>query len=307
VARLSRQTREIIKTVVVVVIIALLLFFYTIYPLNRVKAMWGRTGIDSFKVDPKNLPANDPGAFVAADLTADSFRVESDGATSLAGLFLRTDKASPPRGTIVLIHAEREDRTALVGLAGQLLDSGFNVVVYDQRASGLSTAKYHGDGQVEAGDLEAVIGHLGVHQQLVPPMVAVGWKLGADAALAAAQDEKRINGVVAIEPYLTSHRMVDALKEQYGAFWFPLYRSTIWFWFNIRSGYGAPYRDLKDIQPAACRTLLMVAETDRASSEVQAVVRLSGDTISVVPFTSEQTKLGEQIVGLAAGLAEKRK
>ena len=295
-ARLSRQTREIIKTVAVVVIIALLLFFYTIYPLNRVKAMWGRTGIDSFKVDLKSLPANDPGAFVAAGLMADSFRVESDGATSLAGLFLHTDKASPPRGTIVLIHAERSDRTALVGLAGQLLDSGFNVVVYDQRASGLSTAKYHGDGQVEAGDLEAVIGHLGVHQQLDPPVVAVGWKLGADAALAAAQDEKRINGVVAIEPYLTSHRMVDALKEQYHAYWFPLYRSTIWFWFNIRSGYGAPYRDLKDIQPTACRTLLMVAEADRAPLEVQKIEGLSGSGVTTALLPPTENKLAAEIV-----------
>ncbi len=302
-ARLSRQTREIIKTVVVVVILALLLFFYTIYPLNRVKAMWGRSDIDTFKVDLKHLPANDPGVFVAAGLAADSFRVESDGATSLAGLFLRTGKASTPRGTIVLIHAERSDRTAMVGLASQILDSGFNVVVYDQRASGFSTAKYHGDGQVEAGDLEAVIGHLGVHQQLVPPVVAVGWKLGADAALAAAQDEKRINAVMAIEPYLTDHRMVDALKEQYRSYWFPLYRSTIWFWFNIRSGYGAPYRDLKDIQPAACRTLLMVGEADRASSEVQRIQELSGEAVTIALLPSAENKLAADIVTLAMQLS----
>ena len=49
--KLSRQTREIINIVIFLVVVGLLLTFYVIYPLNRTKAIMGRTGLDDYDTD----------------------------------------------------------------------------------------------------------------------------------------------------------------------------------------------------------------------------------------------------------------
>ena len=298
-ARLSRQTKEIIKTVAVVLLIALILIVYMIYPLNRVKAMWGRSDIDTYRATLKDLPMNDPAAFTALGLVADTFRVESDGATSIAGVFLHDSAKVASRGTFVLVPSERTDRSSLAPLSRALVDSGFAVVTYDQRATGSSTGKYHADGPVESGDLEALIGHLGVHNQLAPPVIVAGWKLGADAALLAATEEKRISAVLAVEPYLSSRRVIDTYRREFGGYWFPLYRTTTWFWFNIRTGYGAAYRDDAEVKAVACRTILMIPDTDRQSPEIEAITRLSGNALTSMPLPADQNKLTELLVTLA--------
>jgi pimeloyl-ACP methyl ester carboxylesterase len=303
VTRLSRQTRETIKTIAVLLLIAFLLFLYMIYPLSRVKAMWGRRDIDSYNLDLKHLPANDPSASVAAGMTADTFRVESDGKTSLAVLILAPLDRRTPRGTIALVHGERADRNAVIPLAKELTDSGFAVVAYDQRASGLSSGKYHGDGQIEAADVEAIVGHLGVRNQLVAPVIVVGWKLGADAAIFSSGDETRISGVVAIEPYLTSQRQIDAYRVEFGAWWFPLYRTIIWFWFNIRSGYGASYFDTDEIKPTRCKTVILTAESDQNSEAVQRIGRISGSNVRIGTLSGDRNKLAGAIVSLANELS----
>lgn len=302
-ARLSRQTRETIKTIAVLLVVAFLLYLYMIYPLSRVKAMWGRKDIDSYKLDLKHLPANDPSAFAGVGMTVDTFRVESDGKTSLAGLILPLTVGHTPRGTIVLIHSERTERSSLVPITKDLIDSGFMVVAYDQRASGLSSGKYHGDGQIEAADLDAVLGHLGLRSQLAPPVIVVGWKLGGDAAIFSAGEETRINGIVAIEPYLTSRRQVDAYRVETSSWWFPLYRTIIWFWFNIRSGYGAGYTDTDAIKPVSCRTIVITSTEDQNSEAVQTIRDLSGSKVTIVSLEDVRNKLAPAIVSLASNLA----
>ncbi len=91
----------------------------------------------------------------------DTFRVDADGLTSLACVYLGpvSDAGAPvaPKGTAILLHDESQDRNAMLPLTGALLDSGFAVCLYDQRASGRSTGAYHSDGEYEAADLSEVI------------------------------------------------------------------------------------------------------------------------------------------------------
>ena len=296
-ARLSRQTKEIIKTTVVLLLVAALLYLYMIYPLNRVKAMWGRKDIDTYKLDLKQLPPNDRSAFDTAGVAIDTFRVESDGSTSLAGIFLRPEKTTALRGTVVLVPDERSERQSLAPLAKQFIDSGFSVVAYDQRATGLSSGKYHGDGEIESGDLDAIIGHLGVRNHLTPPVVVIGWKLGGDAAICAARDEKRISGVVAIEPYLTSRRQVDAYRVETGTWWVPLYRTVTWFWYNIRSGYGASFLEADELKPVGCRTIIITS--DQSSPAMQKLSQDSGRYLALQPPFVDRNKL----VGLVASFS----
>lgn len=298
-ARLSRQVKEAIKIAASVIVIGALLFFYWVYPLNRAKVMWGRSDLDTYNPDSTSLLMNDPSAFSTPPTVVDTFRAESDGSTSLACLYLHRPDNAPLRGTVLLLHSDRTDRNSLSSVAAQLSDSGFGVVVYDQRASGRSTGSYHGDGRMEAADLEAVIGHLGLHDQLTPPVIVAGWKIGADAALVAATEERRISAVLAVEPYLSSSQLVDSYQAEFSTWWFPLYHTTIWFWFNARSSYGLDYIDPDVVPPVAGRTVLMIAEERRQSPEILTLSAKSGTRLTVAPVTADQNELVETILALA--------
>jgi len=255
-ARISRQVREIINIVLFFVIVGVVITAYVIYPLNRTKNTMGRADIDEYNFD--SLPANDPSPFFGAGLAADTFSLEININTTLACLYIEpTDSAlDTPLGTVFLLNNQRKDRNSLLPLAQRLADSGYAVVAYDQRASGLSSGKYHGEGFYEANDLGEIIPYLVLRERIYPPVAVVGFSLGADAALLAPLDEERIDMAAAINPYLTTMRYQNMLKEEHGTLWFPFFRTVMWWWYNMRSGYAAPYRKIDDIKPVACRTLL---------------------------------------------------
>ncbi len=273
-ARLSRQTRENIKIAVVLIVAALLIFTYVIYPLNRTKALMGRDNIDSYQATP--LPQNDPSAFVAVGLKPDTFRIETDGLTNIACLRLSpADNSKPVRGLVIAIPSERQDRNSLAPLVKDLVDSGFAVVTYDQRASGLSTGRYHGDGQYEANDVEAIIAELDIRKQIHHPLVVVGFAAGADAGLLASLEEKRIDDVLAVNPYLTTTRLLDQLRSKYNTFWFPFFRTIIWWWYDIRSSYAMSYRETEDLKAVGCRTILSTDASTETGSDIQRLKSIS--------------------------------
>lgn len=301
-ARISRQTREIIKIVIFFVVVGLILTFYVIYPLNRTKALMGRSDIDDFRTD--SLPANDPALYIEAGLNPDTFRLEIDKITTLAGLYiepavdsLKTDTPFVPKGTVILLHDERLNRNSMIPLAKSLSDSGFIVVVYDQRACGLSSGSYRGEGFYEANDLEEIIPYLELRQKIHQPLSVVGFSVGADAALLAAVDEKRIEKVVAIDPYLTTIRYQNILKAEHGTLWIPFFRTVMWWWYDLRSGYAAPYRTLDNLQPVACPTLLMVGSDQMEVSEIVKIKELSeANSLVLKPTPVDETAFFNEII-----------
>ena len=300
-AKISRQTREIINIVLFFVVVGLLLTFYVIYPLNRTKALMGRADIDDFNYD--SLPPNDPALFVEAGLTADTFRTEIDITTTLAGLYIEpaADSLNPetrktPKGTVFLVPDERLDRNSMIPLTKMFSDSGFAVVTYDQRASGLSSGKYHGEGFYEANDLEELIPYLELRGRINHPLTVIGYSLGADAALLAAAEEKRIDKVVAVNPYLTTIRYQNMTKEEHGTLWMPFFRTIMRWWFNMRSGYAAPYREIDDIQPAACPTLMLVDGDRMDAPENARIKELSGDSFVLKQRPDDDSVLFNDII-----------
>lgn len=255
-ARLSRATRETIKTILVILAVLVIVLVYLVYPLNRTKAFMGRPEIDGQPADTLLLP-NDLTSFAAAGLPADSMRIEADGLTKLAAAYIpSTDSVA--RGLAILIPSEQQDRTHLLDLAKAFRDSGFAIATYDQRATGSSSGEYHSDGQLEMADLEAVIAHLEIHGQIAHPLIVVGYNAGGDAALLTSIEEKRIDALAAIEPYLTTDRMIDALREKKSLIWFPLYRTMFWWWYNIRSNSAAAYREIGDLKAPSAPAILVV-------------------------------------------------
>ncbi|MDH3892783.1 MAG: alpha/beta hydrolase [candidate division Zixibacteria bacterium] len=277
--KLSKQTREIINMVIFVLVAALLFVTYVIYPLNRTKAVMGRDNVDDYYED--SLEINDPAAWIDSGLIADSFTVEADGLTTLACLYVLPDSAVHDSilGTVFFLHHDNADRDSMLSLARQMSTAGYSVVAYDQRAAGRSTGQYHGEGQYEATDLEEVIRWLDLRKKIHHPLAIVGFGLGGDAAILVAREDARIDKVMAVNPYLTSERMLRMLKDRHDTYWFPFYYTMMWWWYGIRSGYAAPYREIEAVEAVACQTLLLTGSESGDDPEVVILQELSSDEL----------------------------
>ncbi len=299
-ARISRQTRETIKTILFLLVVAILILTYVVYPLNRSKALMGREDIDILKAD--SLYTNDPTPFSSIGFQVDSLRVESDGVAKLALLTITKSTSPPekPRGTVIVIPDERQNRSSIVSLAQDLIDARFAVITYDQRASGLTTGHFHSDGQLEAQDLEAVIAYFEIRGQIHHPLIVLGFRAGGDAAMMAEAEEKRIDGVIAVNPYLTTQRMLDKLVAEFGTYRFPFHRTTLWWWYGIRSGYALTARDVEDIVAVSAPTHLYLDSSSLNDQEVLKLAQLSGpEHLTISPVTTGNRELVAAVVLLA--------
>jgi hypothetical protein len=297
-ARLSRATRETIQTISVIVLVLILILVYVVYPLNRSKAFFGRKDVDNY--GPKTAIANDPTPFVQAGLKADTVKMESDGLTSLACVALGTGRQTTDsaRGMVIVAMDDELDRIKAAPVAAALVDSGFTVWAYDQRGVGASTGSYHSDGQLEAQDIEALVSYLELHGRLRHPLVVVGRGVGADAAMLAPTEEKRIDGVVAIEPYLTTTRMVAELRKQHGLIWFPFWEPTVWWWYKTRSGYVIEPRTMAEIKGLTTRTVLATANA--GSPELAALKQgTSPELLRVISVPGTDMELVQAVLSLA--------
>ena len=309
--KISRQTREIINTIIFLLIVAAVIVIFIVYPLNRTKAMMARPNADDYHSD--SLLANDVSAWYEAGLVPDTFSVEADGLTTLAGLYLPPGEAiidstgdsivvvrtpaDTTLGTVILIPAATETRDSLIWLAQALLQENFAVISYDQRASGCSSGKYHGDGHYEANDLQTLIAWLDMRGRLQHPVTVIGFALGGDAAMLAGLEETRMDRVVAIEPYLTTMRLQDVLKERHGTYWIPFFRTLMWWWYEIRSSYAAPYRKIEDIKAVVLPTFVLAPPAVLESEEFVKLKEISdANLLTTAPLTAHPRELAEQFL-----------
>ena len=274
-ARTYNQTVETIKIIIFLSTIGFLLAAYAIYPLNKIKTISARENVDEY--NPDSVATNSALPFFEAGLTADTFSVESGQQIIIQGLYCdRANLDDSAKGTVLLLHKDLSDRTQFIEQAKVLSASGYQVVLYDQRASGFTTGKYRGDGRQEASDLTEVLRYLNIRGRLFLPVTVVGFQLVADAEILSAP-EGWINKLVLINPYLTSQRMQNILKEQYDLYWFPFYRTTMWYWFQIRSNYETPYRKIEDIKAVKLPTLMFINEKYADDAELLRYTELADE------------------------------
>lgn len=284
-ARLSKQTKEIINIVLFFLTVGLLVTFYWIYPLGRAKVAMGRENLDEYleNIDSLSALPNSALMWAEAGLEPDTSRVDTDGLTTLACLRclptnkMGTEGKDSVLGTVILLHGDGQQRDSMINLALSFLSAGYSIIACDQRASGLSTGEYRGASWYEANDLSEVLANFDLRYGLVHPVVAVGFGTGADAGLLASLDEQRLDAVVAIEPYLSSTRWLNKLKEEHNMLWFPFSRTVFWWWYEMRSSYAPPYRETADMAAVEVPTLLILQQNDFEDEEVQQLQALSSD------------------------------
>lgn len=268
-AKLSRKTKENIKTSVVLIIVALLFTVYIIYPLNNSDTLFSRE--DSHIIDIDSLTPNDPGVYATFGWKVDSFRVEPDAFTSLACLHLTDSLKDSIRGTVIIIPSSDTDRTAYPTLIGDLIEKSYSCFIYDQRASGLSTGSYHGFGYLETTDLQAVLSYLAFRTQIIQPLYIVGINLGGDAAMWTALEDSRIQKVIAVDPLLTSDNIIETAKELHDSYSYPFYNSVTFWWYKMNSGFAPTYINVEDLKPVATNTLIITNTENDALNELQEI------------------------------------
>ncbi len=284
---MSKKTREIVQTTAVLVVAVLFIVFYIIYPLVMIPRMTARP--DRQKFEDRNFhPANDPAIFVAAGLAPDTFLVVSDDNIHLAALHFDSEASkSKKKGTVILLHPDDTDRTFLSDYVLPFLDSGFSVVIYDQRASGLTEGRYHSAGNLEAGDLVEMISYLSLRGKLLHPVIIVGFGTGADAGIIAAQNEKRISAVIAVDPFLTLSDWIIERKAKSGGLSIPFYRAVYLWWYQKLSGYPLDRTGLEDMNPVGSKTIIMADAAKLNSPEVSRLKEISSSNFLILEPKAE--------------------
>lgn len=301
---MSKKTKEIVKTTVVLVALALIIGFYIIYPLIVVNRMTARPDKDKFK-DPAFILPNDASFFTLRGLAPDTFTVESNDNIKLAALYFSSDTMRiPPRGTVILIHGDDTNRTALADFIAPILDSNLAVVLYDQRAAGFSGGKYYYAGSYEADDLQELIASLNLHGRLHLPLLTVGFGLGGDAAIIAARAEKRISAVLAVDPYLTSTEWIVSRKEKMGTLTLPFYKTIYFWWYQKISGYPYDRTTVSNITAVGCETVILLNNNNISGNEINRLKAASqSEMLTVIPQPSDNKELNELILRSIYSLA----
>ena len=303
---MSKKTREIIQTSSVLLLIVLFVAFYIIYPLITVRKMTSRPEADKFK-DPEFALKNNDSLFIENGFVPDTFDVATVDNIRLAAAYFRPDSAhfDSLRATAIIIHDIHNDRNSMLPYIQPLLDSGIGVVLYDQRACGLSGGKYHTPGIFEAEDLNQVIVNLKYHDRIIRPLIAVGFGVGADAAMLASEEEMRLDHIIAIDPNLTPNRWITKAKDDWGAFTIPLYKMVYYWWYKKLTGFPYDRYGVDGIQPLNAKTLIIMSEQNSAEDEMERLKEISGDYLTTAARPDNANSLNDLIISniySAAGL-----
>lgn len=109
--------------------------------------------------------------------------------------------SSPPKATVILLHGFQDSKEDMMHWALYLAQHGYRAVLVDLRGHGRSTGNWVGYGAFEARDLKQVIDDLERRHLVAGRMGILGISYGASVGLQLAGLDKRIETVVAMEPF----------------------------------------------------------------------------------------------------------
>jgi len=134
-----------------------------------------------------------------ADMTlpVEDVRFSGGDDLALAGWFV------PPanEATIILLHGYGGDRTAMLWHAAQLVNAGYGVLLYDERASGESEGERRSQGWEDPADVGGALAYLNGRADVNPDKIGIaGCSIGAQIALQGAAYYPQIGAVWADGP-----------------------------------------------------------------------------------------------------------
>jgi uncharacterized protein len=133
-----------------------------------------------------------------------------------------------PRGTVVLFHGMRNNRSQTLPRIAFLFEAGYRCVAFDHRGHGVSGGNISSFGYFESRDVEAVLDYVG-NRWPNEFCSALGISMGAAALCFAADRANRLNGCILESLY---HDVASAFDNRIGTkfpSWFRRFSSgVIW-------------------------------------------------------------------------------
>ncbi len=171
------------------IIIAIFLFIIYLAPRIIIQI---RGGIFSFNQD-SNIGLAHPDDFL---LDSEQLDILTKDNLHLSAYLIRTDKKTQ-KGTIILLHGIRSRKENNLAISKMLSDKGYNSVIIDLRAHGLSQGKYCTFGYHEKHDIKTLIDTLYTYEDLNLNLGIWGQSLGGAVSLQTLEIDERLNfGIV---------------------------------------------------------------------------------------------------------------
>lgn len=190
--------------IILVLIVAVSLVLLVIGPVLLLQpkqrtAEWYRTRTDTLNPSDLNLPHED-------------IILKTPDGLKLACWLI---KASPAKGTIIILHGVSESKTAGLSLANELHEHQYNVFLYDSRRHGESEGRFCTYGYHEKYDTRIAIDYLLTRNDLqVGKIGLLGWSMGGAIALQVAAVDKRVAAVVAESGFATLRTVFDDYQKR---------------------------------------------------------------------------------------------
>jgi uncharacterized protein len=185
---------------------------------------------------------------------------------------------APARGTLLLLHGIRMDKSSLLGFGRRFSNAGYRSVLVDLRGHGASTGTYLTYGVVESRDLVQLVDVL--QNRFHETAFAIfGYSYGGAVAIQSAALDPRIKAVVAVSAFASLRQVVNDYKQNFFPVLDPIVPAN---WLQARLDEAA---ERAQFDPAQ-------ADPERAAAALAAPLLLlhgSADT-QVPPWHAEELK-----------------
>jgi len=206
----------------------------------------------------RNVPVDTPSS-VGLDNWEEVTFTSGDG-LNIAGWFIRPDAASEPAPTVMLLHGLGGHRGGMLGEAALLVNAGYNTLLIDLRAHGLSDGDVTTLGYREVEDVRGAVDYLSGRDDVDSERIGLaGFSLGAVTAIRAAARIPEIQAVAALSTFKTvDDNVTPIIRALTGRPPIPFPAAVIWF-VNLETGVNVgEVRPIDDLAQIAPRPVLFV-------------------------------------------------
>jgi uncharacterized protein len=163
----------------------------------------------------------------------------TDGIKTI-GFFIPGKKA---KATVIVLHGYGTNKSDILSFAEMLHHHGYNVLVFDFRAHGLTKGKCT-LGYNETRDLAGAVNYLETRKDIDQNKIGVlGCSMGANVAIIGAANDWRIKAVVADSGFASFEKTITKFaKLFYNLPKYPFVPPAIWF-AELRAGFFAKKAD----------------------------------------------------------------
>ncbi len=149
-------------------------------------------------------------------------RVRADDGSRLDTWVLRAESLDGPasRGAVVFLHGLWESKAQIFDLARHAVKRGFDAVLPDMRAHGLSGGTRITFGAVEKHDVRTIVDRLSARRLIAGPIYVAGFSLGGGIAVQYAALDARCRGAVVLGP-VADARLIMRHMLRFWAPWIP--------------------------------------------------------------------------------------